>query len=121
MDTQTEKIIRDVQTLWNAVVQQGQGLEKLEALVGKIKNALNNQAQGVRNLENRVGQLEALLMRSVQTQRVPVQQFSQRGMRSLNAPPLRALPSVGTSRADFVEVDDVSADYDTDDDDQEVG
>lgn len=107
-------VTQDVRTLWGAVVEQGKGLQALETLVAKIKNALNNQAQGVRNLENRVGQLEALLMRSVQS-RAP----QQRPMRSVNAPPLRALPSVSASERNFVEVDDASADFETDEDEDE--
>lgn len=106
----------DVQRLWDAVVRQGSGMTKLEPLVGRIKDAVNNQAVGLRNLEQRVGQLEGILMRAAHQGRPGPQPQ----MRSINSAPLRALPSV-SSMSDFVEVDDVSADSDYDDDQDEVG
>lgn len=106
----------DVAKLWDAVVRQGGGMTKLEPLVFRIKDAVNKQANGLRNLENRVQQLEGLLMRAAHQGRAGPQPQ----MRTIN--PLRALPSVNTAR-DLVEVDDSSADadFEYEDDDQEVG
>lgn len=115
-----EKVIADVRTLWNSVVLQGTGLQKLEGLVTRMRDALNNQAQGLRNAENRIAQLEALLMRSVQQQQRPMPPQPMRTINPMQRAPLRALPSTN-ERQDFVEVDDASADYETDEDEEDVG
>lgn len=120
-----DPIERDIAVLWQTVTRQGQGLTTLEPLVNRIKGAVNNQAQGLRNLEQRVAQLEALLVNVARTQQtrgaVPPVSVTRFPTRTVNAPPLRALPAVG--RPDFVDVDDASADdgeYE-DDDEQEAG